>query len=131
MYPFRHNSRLGTCLVVVFLLILSGQLQRLLQQYRETMGNAPIVVPTDFPVYYTASSIARRPGDHRLYYPAGKQGVLLASVPSDTPWGDTARAVGFSNTLHFIYPPFAALLLEPLSLAKWQVSLLAWRVALS
>jgi hypothetical protein len=74
--------------------------------------------------------MARRSADHRLYYPAGEQGIMLATVPSDTPWGQTARALGFRNTLHFIYPPFAALALEPLSLARWQVALLAWRIAL-
>jgi len=134
MSLFGQNRRVATCLVVVFLLILSAQLQRLLQQYRDTTsgsGATATVVSPDFPVYYTGAVVARGPGDHRLYYPAGKQGILLASVPSDTPWGQTARAVGFNNTLHFIYPPFAALILEPLSRARWQVSLLAWRVALA
>ena len=121
-----------TCLLVVFLLILSGQLQRFLQEYRDATSSTSVrtVVPNDFPVFYTAAVIARGTHD-RLYDPAGKSRVLLASVPSDTPWGQTARAVGFDKTLHFIYPPFAALLLEPLSLARWQVSLLAWRVALA
>jgi hypothetical protein len=132
MSQFGQKRQLAACLLVVLLLILSAQLQRLLQQYRETTsGSSATVVPNDFPGYYTAAVVARRTPDHRLYYPAGKQGILLASVPLDTPWGQTARAVGFDKTLYLNCPPFAALLLEPLGLARWQVSLLAWRVALA
>lgn len=130
---FRLKSRFSACLLVVFLLILSAQLQRFLQQYKESTesGSAPTAAPSDFAVYYTAAVIARQNGHPALYYPAGKEGTLLASVPSDTPWGKTARAIGFDSTMHFIYPPFAALLLEPLGMARWQISLLAWRLALS
>jgi hypothetical protein len=107
--------------------------QRFLQHYRaETTGsNVRTEVPNDFPGYYAAAVIARRAPESRLYYPAGDAGVLLGSVPTDTFWGQIARAVGFDKTLHFNCPPFAALLLEPLGLERWQVSLLTWRVALS
>ncbi len=133
VYPPAQNARLAACLVVVLLLVLSGQLRRLLQEYRYTTdrSSATSVVPNDFPVYYTVAIVAGQAGDHRLYYPSGRQGMLLGSVSPDTPWGQTARAAGFDSTLHFIYPPFTALLLRPLSLARWQASLLAWRIALS
>ncbi len=133
MYPAAQYARLTTCLVVVLLLILGAHLQRLLQQYRYTTNgsSATSVTPDDFPVYYTGAIVAGQPGDHRLYYPAGKERLLLGSVSPDTSWGRTARGAGFDRTLHFVYPPFTALLLRPLGFARWQTSLLAWRIVLS
>jgi hypothetical protein len=125
-----QNRRLVTCLLVVFSLLLSAQFQRFLQQYHDETSGARVVVPNDFPVYYTAAVVAHSSGDRRLYYPASNSGILLDAIPSDTPWGQTARAAGFDKTMHFIGPPFSALVLEPLRLARWQVSLLAWRLAL-
>jgi hypothetical protein len=139
------KQRVLACLAVVVLLILGAQFQRFLQQYKDELQTEVHPVSSsdagrsssrkefsgDFHVYYTASLVARHTGDHRLYYlPQDTHLLLIENVPQDTPWSRIARSAGFTNTMHFIYPPFAALLLEPLSLFKWQVSLLIWRVVL-
>jgi hypothetical protein len=139
------NKCVSAGIVVLVLLLLSTQLQHFLQQYKteSKTGLSPTVSvdghPTitrqefsgDFRVYYTASLIARHRGEHVLYYvPKDTHTLLIENVPLDTLWSRIARAAGFQNTMHFIYPPFAALLLQPLSLVKWQTSLLVWRVVL-
>jgi hypothetical protein len=139
-----QNQRINACITVVVLLVLSAQLQRFLQQYKDESTGVSSADPSeahpsaarkefsgDFRVYYTAALVANHHGDHRLYYPPKDPHLIwIEMIPQDTPWATIARSAGFTSTMPFNYPPFAALLLEPLGLFKWQVSLLIWRVAL-
>ncbi len=139
------NQRILAGIAVVVLLVLSAQFQRFLQQYKDESTGAISADPStahssaprkefsgDFRVYYTASLVAASPGDHRLYYPPRDSHLIwtIELHPLNTPWARSAISAGFTTTMHFLYPPFAALLLEPLSLFKWQTSLLIWRIVL-
>jgi hypothetical protein len=84
----------------------------------------------DFQVYYTSSVVVRHSTDHRLYYPQPGGQIFMDNVPADTAWGRAAKAAGFPSTMPFNYPPFAALLVQPLSLLKWPSALLIWRLVL-
>jgi hypothetical protein len=116
------------------LLMLGSQLQRFHHDYRNEVRSFAdqSEIPNDFPPYYVAAQIARGPGDHRLYYPPKESSsTLLAVIPRETPWGQKAEADGFKPTMAFIYPPFAALLLQPLGRYPWPLSLFLWRIALT
>ncbi|MFZ0805032.1 MAG: glycosyltransferase family 87 protein [Candidatus Sulfotelmatobacter sp.] len=134
--PFSLNrTRIALGLGVVLLIMLLGQLQKYRHDYRtlRQAGSEGSEIPNDFPVYYVAAQTARELGDHRLYYPPENSlSTLLGVVPKDTPWDRMARADGFDKgTMAFVYPPFAALLLEPLSFWPWPLSLFFWRIALT
>jgi len=143
MSPPGGKHRILVCVIVVVLLSLSAQLQRFLQSYKDESAaataqssadikpsSAPKEFVGDFQVYYTASVVVRHSADRRLYYPQPGGQILMDNVPPDTAWGQAAKGAGFKSTMVFIYPPFAALLLQPLSVLKWQFALLAWRVGL-
>ena len=138
-----ESPRILVFIAVVVLLGLSAQFQRFLQSYKDEsvaigQTNSTDTSPSsarkefvgDFQVYYTSSLVTRHSADHRLYYPQPGGQILMDNVPADTPWGQAAKAAGINGTMVFIYPPFAALLLQPLSLLKWQSALLMWRVVL-
>jgi hypothetical protein len=137
------NRRVLACVAVIVLLSLSAQFQRFLQSYKDESagvsqtGSADASQSSprkefvgDFQVYYTSSLVVRHSADRRLYYPQPGNQILMNNVPADTPWGRAAQGAGINGTMVFIYPPFAALLLQPLSLLKWQSALLLWRVVL-
>jgi hypothetical protein len=122
-------------LLVVLVILLSGQGQRFLHDYRAVVrpANDRGDVPGDFPVYYVAAHVARQHGDLRLYYPFDQTfSTLLGTVPRDTAWNRIAKADGFEKgTMAFVYPPFGALLLSPLSYVRWPLALLFWRIIMS
>lgn len=137
------SHRIHACIAVIVLLGVSAQVQRFLQSYKdESQGTVQAGTANtnssgvrkefvgDFQVYYTAALVARQPTERQLYYPQNGEQILAENVPEDTPWGRIAKSAGFSNTMAFIYPPFAALMLSPLSVLKWQAALLIWRVVL-
>jgi len=145
MLRTQPSQRIPACIVTVVVLILSAQFQSFLQHYKDESRTEVSAAASpdahssssrqefngDFQIYYTAALVARRPGDHRLYYPPEDAHLFwVGYVPRDTPWAQIARSAGFTSTMHFIAPPFAALLLVPISLFKWQISLLIWRVVL-
>jgi alpha-1,2-mannosyltransferase len=144
MFSQEWNQRIAAGIAVVVLLVLGAQFQHFLQQYKDESTEAASADASDphpssprkefsgdFRIYYTASLVARRPGDHRLYYvPEDSRLLWIENIPQDTPWAKIARSAGISNTMHFIAPPFAALLFEPLSVFKWQTSLLIWKLVL-
>lgn len=126
------RRKVSICLLLVILLVLSAQLQRFLQQYRDVAQTDQRAGVSDFLVYYVAGLVARQPVDRHLYYPVeNPKDIFLGTIPQETPWGQIAKAQGFRKTLSFVYPPFAALVLEPLSLLNWQLSLLFWRIILT
>jgi hypothetical protein len=137
------NHRILAGVAVVVVLSLSAQFQRFLQSYKDESVATGQTSPADtsqsglrkeyvgdFQVYYTSSMVVRHSADHRLYYPQPGGQIFMDNLPADTNWGRAARAAGFPSTMPFNYPPFAALLLQPLCLLKWQSALLIWRVVL-
>ena len=139
--PGAHQPTL-VCVTVVILLSLSAELQRFLQSYKDQSAAAAQTASAaassgphkeyvgDFQVYYTSSMIVRHSPDRRLYYPQPGGQILMDNVPENTAWGQAAKAAGFPSTMPFNYPPFAAVVLEPLSLLRWPSALLLWRVVL-
>jgi glycosyl transferase family 87 len=132
--PDHRRTYLG--LLVVLMILCSGQAQRLLHDYHTVVRPASDHgdVPGDFPVYYVAAHVAgQHGGDRRLYFPFDNPfATLLGKVPKETAWNRTAQAHGFEKgTMAFIYPPFGALLLRPLSYLQWPLALLFWRIIMS
>ncbi len=86
--------------------------------------------PDDFPVYYIAAKIAATGTRQPLYYPSGTRyslrEILEPGREPGTLWDQTARAAGLGPTLHFLTPPFTALIMEPLSRFPWQRAYLVW-----
>jgi hypothetical protein len=129
LLTFPSQERKFSCaLFAISLIILSAQLQRYLHEYFSDLpGQISHTTAIDFRVYYMAGLAARQHG--RLYYPAqNANDLLLGAVPPDTPWDQMAKQQHFQNNYRFIYPPFAALLLEPITLVNPEVSLLLWRI---
>lgn len=131
--PGRRKTYLG--LLVVLVILLSGQGQRFLHDYHTVVHTASDLadVPGDFRVYYVAANVAGQHGDRQLYYPFDKTfSTLLGTVPKGTAWNRIAKADGFEKgTMAFVYSPFGALLLEPLSYMRWPLALLFWRIIMS
>jgi hypothetical protein len=138
------NARITAAITVVLLLAIAAQLQHFLQEYKDeaaelNSAQASQTQPSaarkefsgDFRVYYTAALVAAQPGDHRLYYPPREPHLIwIQMISPDTSWAKVARSAGFTSSMPFNYPPFAALLLEPLALFRWPVAILIWRLLL-
>ena len=84
----------------------------------------------DFVVYYLAGDFALTQRSPQLYYPTddGRFGNPHGRVvDAQTPWASRARAVGFSSAAHYIYPPFFALLMAPLTRLPVEAAYFIWR----
>ncbi len=117
----------------VLVLFANTTLEREYQLFHQ-LTEAPTPVGRDFAVYYVAGRVALGEGEGRLYYcPTGNKTVrnreiLQGNIPSDTAWSRLAsRAVGLPTTMHYIYPPFFAVLFSPLSRMQPREAYFLWR----
>ncbi len=116
--------------VVVLALALAPVIQDSFHRAYESGG-----VPVDFPHYFIAGRLARlRPPENLLYYPpAGHtaRSYFDLRIDATTPYGRAPLAGGLPDgavTLPFDAPPFAALLMEPLTFLSWKMAYLVWQL---
>jgi hypothetical protein len=128
---FPSKGRKSFVLLTVLFIILSTQFQGYLHEYYDNVtkpfshGNG-----FDFHVYYISGLIAQQRG--QLYYPVqNSNDLLLGTVTPGTPWDLLAKQQHFQSTCRFIYPPFAAFILEPITLINPEFSLLLWRTLMT
>jgi hypothetical protein len=93
-------------------------------------------IPMDFPHYYVAGRLARlRLPDNLLYFPPvdhKAESYLDLRFDSSTPYGRPPMAGGLpvgAVTLPFDAPPFAALLMAPLTVFGWKAAYAVWQLA--
>jgi hypothetical protein len=120
------KSRFAYGLLV--LLIFCAPLKEEARNFRGV--DMPSAMPNDFPVYYVAGSLAAT--GRELYNvpqgdPALRPYFVLSNVPSSSDWARQAQGFGFHGASPFIYPPFAALIMRPLSFFSPRLSLFLWR----
>lgn len=121
-----NKSRFAYCLLI--LLIFCAPLKEEARNFRGV--DVPSAMPNDFPVYYVAGSMSGHGPD--LYNvpqgdPALRPYFVLSNVPSSSGWAQQAQRFGFHGASPFIYPPFAALIMRPLSFFSPRLSLFLWR----
>jgi Glycosyltransferase family 87 len=111
--------------IVLLVLVISAAYARILHYATDKTP-----VPNDFIVYYIAAKIAAIGHPEPLYYaPQQQYSTQYLVTPTRNPgtlWDQTAAASGLGPTLHFVTPPFVALLLEPLSHLSWPRAYKVW-----
>ncbi len=79
----------------------------------------------DFTSYYVAAQVVRQGRPEALYYPE-PVGSLLAQASVQHPWIDAAAASGVPNPNYYLYPPFFAVALLPLTLLSYPAAFAMW-----
>jgi len=85
---------------------------------------APDFDVNDFKAYYTAG-LAVRLGEAGQYLYSDPQQLNLGLLPSQ-PWVDFATSHGVPHPSAYIYPPFFAVVMAPLTLLPYHSANLAW-----
>lgn len=135
--PVSYFRMWNACAAVVVLgLALSATLQNSLSLAAKF--STPTHTPPDFLQYYLAGRLARlKPPGYQLYYPpAGHIARSWTEFRTDagTPYGKSSSwsdVPDGSIIAPFDAPPFAALVMEPLSLLPWRQAYLVWQLLCS
>jgi len=122
------NSKSRFAYGLLIVLIFCAPLKEAARNFRGV--DLPSAMPNDFPVYYVAGTLTG--AGPELYNvpqvdPALRPYFVLNNVPSSSVWARQAQRFGFHGAAPFIYPPFAALVMRPLSLFSPRLSLFLWR----
>jgi hypothetical protein len=124
------NYKLTFVYILLALLIFSALIKDRVHRLRAESDSS--AMPIDFPVYYVAGSLAHRGTE--LYFvpphrdPAVLPYFVLLNVNSASDSGREAERLGFGAVCPFIYPPFAALVMRPLTAFSPRMALLYWRI---
>ena len=122
----------GKWYVFACLMILSLSLLSCIESSAErAFTDNNILNPIDYEVFFLSGKIALKRGATPLYNPPADRSkgytLLFQFADPATPWAKLARANGFGDMLQFTNPPFAAVVMAPLSLLPWRWGYLLWQ----
>ena len=81
----------------------------------------------DFTSYYVAAATLRE-GSGALYHPATPD-MILARAETPGPWTETAARWGVRDANYYLYPPFFAMAMMPLTMLPYEAAHLLWYLA--
>jgi hypothetical protein len=82
----------------------------------------------DFTSYYVAAATLREGRGDPLYYPATPD-MILARAVTPSAWTETAARWGVPEANYYLYPPFFAMAMTPLTLVSYGSAHALWYIA--
>ena len=118
----KQKALAPAALLSLMTVFAAGTLLFKIAEYSRTYGQG------DFTSYYVAAATLREGEGRPLYYP-DTQDMILARAITPSQWTETAARWGVTEANYYLYPPFFAMAMIPLTFISFKTAHAAWYLA--